>query len=223
MGLFKKVEKFMAPCPHCGTEHEMEYTADTKFYLNGFPKTPVANLMKTVALCTKCGLVYLAQNTYSDTALVLNNPDYQAAAAQEYVSDIEQKLHLLYSLNIYQWVPAYFSAYYHETNQEAKMREWLTKEAENVLTGQDTMYQNVTECNARGACSMPAFKRFEGQFILSPELRLVDIYRRLGKFEDALDVIQRLRAKKYGKTPYTLFEYLDVQEHLIAQKDITWL
>lgn len=211
MGILKPKVQYAA-CPNCGTNNPIQRSEVTKVYLDGTPQMPMEQLLAQCAVCEQCHLIYTADAT-QDAKQIVQQPEYTKACTQKYSDNVEQKLALLHAAFHPWYIASYYARYYHEQQDEISEQKWLNIAIDNIVTGQDQHAEEYI------ATEVPQVKlRRNESMYLYAEVRLVDLYRRAQRFQEATAQIAKLRNRKVLARP-TFYNYLDLEERLIAQQD----
>lgn len=216
MGLFKKkdapTQTQVIKCPVCGCEHTVNVHHYTGFYMDGMHNLPVSKAMEMMVVCTTCGLLYSAEDLAINWKEKLQSKEYQQALAKQYPSLTEQKLALWDALLHGKYMPMYYAHYYHEIGNTLNEQKALRTAIDAINTRVDTDKYHV---NGKDIVNF----RDAGLILMTPDVRLVDLYRRTQQWDAALTQIEKLRSMEYMVTPYTLLSYLKDEEKLIHQKN----
>lgn len=215
MGLSKKskpAQTKVIKCPLCGHEHAINVYNYTGFYLDGMHNLPVSKAMEMMVVCTACGLLYSAEDREINWRVRLRSQEYQQALSKQYPSVTEQKLALWDVLLHREYMPMYYAHYYREIGDREKEQVALQDAITAILSGKDNAKYNMHGIK---------WVNFNcvGQIVLTPDVRLVDLYRRTKQWDKALQQIEKVRTMEYMVTPYELFEYLKFEKRLITQKN----
>lgn len=216
MGLFKKektIPTATIKCPVCGKEHVINVYNYDGVYLDNMPTRPVSQAMEMWVECEECGLLYSAEQLSVNWSEKLHSDEYQAARARTYDSITERKLALWDALLHRAYIPMYAAHYYHEIGNVQKEQEALDAVISSILAGK---YKETYIFDMGKFCAM---RNYGGPFTFTPKELLVELYRRTSRWDEACKQIEKLRNAKYVVTPYSLFEYLKVQEKLIKKKN----
>ncbi len=215
MGLSRKTTISKA-CPNCGKEHELTFYNIPHLYLDCSPALQMSKFTQRIVICTECGLVYFYEDEWLLNAeAAIAQPEYQTALNAEYVSEAEKKLVLLGLLYEFEFVPLYLAHLYRELKNTTKESEWLDVAIKNIQNGADAV------CDAY---PRHEFKNlhFDGELCISPEMRLVDLYRRTEQFENAKECADKL-IKSLDDNPEDVpcQAYLQRELNLIQKRDNT--
>jgi hypothetical protein len=207
------VKQVEITCPNCGAIHTVELHEINAFYLDGMHDLSVSNFVKAMALCN-CGLLCVAGTTPEVNPVIkMKSSGYQKALRASYNSTVEQKLALFDALYYLQGKPLYYAHYYDEIGENVKRQQVLLEAINNIINGLDVASYVITDVNMLSS-------ETEKDLILFPELRLIDMYRCTGQFDEALQQIQTIR-KQYGKNFAT--KYLNTEERLIKKKNSAFM
>lgn len=215
MGLFRKT-KIQRECPNCGKEHDLVFYNVPHLYLDCSPAIPMSRLAQRIAICTECGLVYLLEDEWLlDAEGAVSQPKYQEALKAEYMNDAEKKLVLLGLLYEFEFVPLYRAHLYRECHDTAKEQAWLNIAIKNIEDGVDTVHVAYANQEFRNLS-------FYGELYVSPEMRLIDLYRRTRQFDKAKERAEHLM-KSLGNSPEDTpcRAYLQRELNLIKKKNDT--
>lgn len=215
MGLFNKT-KIQLECPNCGKEHDLMFHNVTHFYLDCSPAIPMSQFAQRIAICTECGLVYFLEDLWLlDPEKAVSQPKYQEALKAEYLNDAEKKLVLMGLLYEFEFVPLYRAHLYRECNDTAKEQEWLHIAIKDIEDGVDEVEDAYTKQEFRNLS-------FCGELYVSPEMRLIDLYRRTGQFDKAKKRAERIM-KSLDDSPEddACRAYLQRELNLIKKKNDT--
>ena len=210
MGLFTKQPKITketvtATCPVCGKQHAAIVHKCEAYFLDGTPQLTLDELLSGYVECD-CGLVF------SVTAPRAINPacaqSYNEARAKEYPDVQSRTLALIQAQCLHSQTNWMYARYYQENHQQDKLQAYL----EERLSG-------LTRYGIEmGSGSLPQIK-LASKFIFNERYERIDLLRRLGRFEEAMECIKTLREAKYYETPHELFDFLKLEEKLINQKN----
>ena len=168
-------------CPNCGKEHQLTlYKA--KYYMDGTPACPVEKWMECMQICS-CGMLILPTPA---SVNIMEIPQYRDVVKPS-DSTIDKLQALLLCSNSAELYPL-CANYYEERNQPEQAMEYLLK---------------AIECNERGEHQAWSYVPFNGflnlpglyEFYLDSQTRLVDLYRRAGQFDKALECIRKDKAR----------------------------
>lgn len=223
MFLFKRKKKknvnpnagrIMLTCPNCGKEHEVRYYQPKEYYLDGTPKD-LEGFLSMVVICD-CGCL-CKENIWSWHVLpqLIAQPDYQAVLKHPY-SEVEKKLRLM----------SFFTPFY------GRAEVWLThivplnEQKDATLRAIERLEELEPQCVEMWLDRfligeyMPQFK-WQGEFHLGVSLQLADLYRRIGKFDNALARLQQ-ESECWPNDKETQ-EYVAFQKNLISKKNVNIL
>lgn len=203
-------------CPVCGRPHMIEVEDSVGCYLDGVPAQSMESMMKMVALCTNCGVLYTTSKLYShiDESTAWRSEEYKQAVQREYRDITEKKLHLFEAMYHPMYMPLYYAHYYHEVGDMEQERKWLNIAIQNLETGEDDEEYNFDGLDF-------AAYHVQGIFVLTPDLRLIDLYRRIGEFDKACQQIAAIKCTPEYECDNALMQYIEYQESLIAEHE-TW-
>lgn len=212
MGLFKKKEKqpecqyITAKCPHCGKEYTLPFY-NFKWRLDGTPDLPMAKRMESLEIC-ECGM--LVSNVALSTRF-FNAPEYQFALQE--TDPVLRKLKAWsVLLNGDAGLHMFYAHHYRECGNAEDEQIELCKAIDTIERGIDNATLRVFPKDC------PQVK-FKSEHFMTPEDRLVDLYRRTAQWDKALVLIQQLRTKEYTVRPNAKFAILDYEERLIKSKN----
>ncbi|MBQ8805953.1 MAG: hypothetical protein IJZ68_05670 [Bacteroidaceae bacterium] len=198
-------------CPICGQLHTLEYQPFTTLFLDAMPFVTMEQTMKMMALCTTCGWAYFIKDLEPINAVsILQGPEYQQVLHAEYRDETEKKLHLFEAIYHMPYMPAYYAHYYQEVGDRDKAVKWLRKMVDDVLDEKDVKPLEI-EKHQFEHCPMSDVLAFY------PDIKLVDLYRRLGDVPKTTQHIAYLRSQQHEAPPTALMEYLTYQETLLKQ------
>lgn len=196
-------------CPICGQMHKIEYHPFTTLFLDAMPFVPMNQIMKMMAFCTTCGWAYFIKDlTPIDAVNILRSAEYKQVLQTQYRDETEKKLHLFDAIYHMPYMPAYYAHYYQEVGDNETASTWLRHMVNDILNERDVKPLEI-EKHQLEHCKLTDVLAFY------PDVKLVDLYRRLGDEDNALRQIASLRAQEYHAEPVTLMEYLACQEALI--------
>ena len=215
MGLFNNT-KIQLACPNCGKEHDLVFHNVTHLYLDCSPAIPMSQFAQRIVICTECGLVYFLEDLWLlDPEGAVSQPEYQEALKAEYLNDAEKKLVLMELLYEFEFVPLYRAHLYRECNDTAKEQEWLNIAIKNIEDGVDTVVDAYTQQELHNLS-------FHGELYVSPEMRLIDLYRRTRQFDKAKERAESI-IKSLNDSPEDApcRAYLQRELNLIKKKNDT--
>jgi transcription elongation factor Elf1 len=198
-------------CPVCGRPHMIEVEDGVGCYLDGVPAQSMESMMKMVALCTNCGVLYTTSKLYAhiDEPAAWRSEEYKQAVQREYRDITEKKLHLFEAIYHPMYMPLYYAHYYHEVGDMEQERKWLNIAIQNIETGEDDEEYNFD------GLDFTAY-HVQGMFALTPDLRLIDLCRRIGEFDKACQQIATIKCTPEYECDNALMQYIEYQEALIA-------
>lgn len=212
MGLFKKTkvppqcQYFTTKCPNCGKEHNLTFHYFT-WRLDGTPNIPMTKRMESLSVC-ECGMLV--------SHIALSTHFFQTQAYKDALQEEDLVLRKLKAwsvlLNSDYSLHLFYAHYYRECNDNANEQLCLKKAIDVIEQGVD----NVTLRVLPKDCPQV---RFQSEHFMTPEDRLVDLYRRTSQWDKALALIRQLRNKEYFVTPNAKFAILDYEEKLIKAHD----
>ena len=212
MGLFKKKEKqpecqyITAKCPHCGKEYALPFY-NFKWRLDGTPDLPIAKRMESLEIC-ECGMLvsHVAFSTY-----FFQTQAYQEALQEE--SPVLRKLKAWsVLLNCDAGLHMFYAHYYHECGDIENEQLAIQQAIKVIEDGVDNATLRVFPHE------FPKVQ-LKSEHFMTPEDRLVDLYRRASQWDKALTLIHQLRNGKYVVKPNAKFAILDYEEKLIQAKN----
>jgi transcription elongation factor Elf1 len=198
-------------CPVCGRPHMIEVEDGVGCYLDGVPAQSMESMMKMVALCTNCGVLYTTSKLYAhiDEPAAWRSEEYKQAVQREYRDITEKKLHLFEAIYHPMYMPLYYAHYYHEVGDMEQERKWLNIAIQHIETGEDDEEYNFD------GLDFTAY-HVQGMFALTPDLRLIDLCRRIGDFDKACQQIATIKCTPEYECDNALMQYIEYQEALIA-------
>jgi transcription elongation factor Elf1 len=198
-------------CPVCGRPHMIEVEDGVGCYLDGVPAQSMESMMKMVALCTNCGVLYTTSKLYAhiDEPAAWRSEEYKQAVQREYRDITEKKLHLFEAIYHPMYMPLYYAHYYHEVGDMEQERKWLNIAIQHIETGEDDEEYNFD------GLDFTAY-HVQGMFALTPDLRLIDLCRRIGDFDKACQQIAIIKCTPEYECDNALMQYIEYQEALIA-------
>ena len=206
-----KMLKKQYKCPICKQKHMIEAEDDNRCYLDGVPFQAMETMMKMTAFCENCGILYTTSPLYShiDEHASWRSEEYKQAVQREYRDITEKKLHLFEAMYHPMYMPLYYAHYYHEVCDMEQERKWLNIAIQNIETGEDDEDYNF---DGLDFAAYPV----QGIFALTPDLRLIDLYRRIGDFDKACQQIAAIKCTPEYECDNALMQYIEYQEALIA-------
>lgn len=211
MGILKSKTQHIA-CPNCGTNNPIQHSEVTKVYLDGTPQMSMEQLLAQCAVCKQCHLIYTA-DAMQNAKQIIQNPEYTEACAQDYSNNVEQKIALLHAAFRPWYIASYYARYYHQQQDEIAEQKWLNTAIDNIVTGKD---QHAAEYSAS---ELPQLKlQKNARVYLYADVRLVDLYRRAQRFDEAQAQLDNIRRRRVMARP-DFYTYLDFEEQLIKRKD----
>ena len=212
MGLFsKKSMSETIKCPNCGQEYIIPAHQYDKHYLDGMYTMPISKMMEMAVVCSKCGLLHSTQDLSGIWKTQHKTAEYKAAMDKVYLNDTERKLALWDALSHSVDLVMYWAHYYNEINDVHSEQQMLHKAIQYIESKKDNY---AAQYNLH---EFAALHHYYGIFAMTPEVRLVDLYRRTSQWEKAIAQIDMLRQKTYVVEPDALFVYLDLEEKLVQK------
>ena len=211
--MFEKAVKTKKECPVCGKMHTLVEHPHQLVWLDGHPQLPMSEFLEQYAMCSECGCVYGVDASESTAMTQLVRSEHYQALRQ---ADCDTPLKKLLCMNEYQWgfgnIPLLLAHYYDEIGDHDKTNDALRQAADAIGSSRFSDTRTIYTGETR------QFKIIQS-LMLQPELYLVDIYRRAGQFESAVNKIAELRARTYFGKPTNIMNYLACEEDLIKAKD----
>ena len=212
MGLFKKNQTTQIVCPNCNTHHTVEVYTENTVYLDGTPQLSIEKLLSQCVVCNHCQLLCINAEQ-PDAKHILQNPDYQQALLQKYPDEVAGKLALLNAAYKPWYLASYYARYYHEQGDLQAEKRWLNIAIEAIVQGED---QHAAEYVPS---ELPQLKlQKNARVYMYADVRLVDLYRRAQRFDEAKAQIENIRRRRVMARP-DFYTYLDFEEQLVSHKD----
>ena len=201
-------------CPICGRPHTLEVTDDVGCFLDGVPYQTMESMMKMVALCENCGVLYTTSkfDANVDEQTAWRSEEYQQAYQASYRDMTEKKLALFDAMYHPTYMPLYYAHYYREVGDAEQESRWLSTAIANIESGADEEEYNMD------GMDFVAY-HIQGVFHLTPEVRVVDLYRRAGEYDKALQHIAQLKCTPEYEMDNALMQYIEYQEMLLASQN----
>lgn len=196
-------------CPNCGKKYNIIPVYATGVYLNGMPKITMKDFTSMMVICD-CGLLVTARNRNADENVkILPSSAYQDALHAKYDSEVEQKLALFDILYSLPQIDMYYAQWFTECNNQTKRLAAITNAITRIKTKQDVQIYLI-----RGEAMYGVNDTLD--LILTPQRRLIDLYRQKGDFAAA-----RLQLKQLRKKPYEIGwdEYMRTELNLIRSQN----
>jgi tetratricopeptide (TPR) repeat protein len=223
MFLFKRKKKknvnpnagrIMLTCPNCGKEHAVRYYQPKEYYLDGTPKD-LEGVLSMAVICD-CGCL-CEENIWSWQApsQIIAQPEYQAILQHPY-NEVEKKLRLM------SFFPPFYGRAEVLLTHIVPLNEQkdATLRAIERLEELEPQYPEMWLDKFIIGDYMPHFK-WHGESQLGVSLQLADLYRRLGKFDNALARLQQ-ESERWPNSQYTQ-EYIAFQNDLMNKKNVNIL
>lgn len=200
-------------CPNCGRTHKVDTTYYHGVYLNGMPKIRMDAFMAMTVICP-CGLLVAAKEFCGvNTKECLSTEAYQTALNATYDSEAEKKLALFDALYHFPQMEMYYTQYYDELGDTNRRNLHLERAVQRILNSTDEQDYLINGDEMYGMKHTYAL-------VLTPERRLIDLYRCLGRFDEAQKQIKKLR-KDSDTEEYQA--YLKLEASLVKAKNSTIL
>ena len=110
------------------------------------------------------------------------------------------------------YMPLYYAHYYREVGDAEQAHRWLRTAIENIESGADDEVYNMEGMDF-------AAYHIQGVFHLTPEVRVVDLYRQAGEYDKALQHIAQLKCTPEYEMDNALMQYIEYQEMLLASQN----
>lgn len=190
-------------CPVCGEKHTATFAPYDKVYLDVFPKLPIKDFLAQYIICTRCGCLYTTDRANISTLEQISQPGYQDILYSGKDDEFIKLALMEYAPFWFGYRNNWWAHYYHEKgNREQELH--YTQLALN--NSSKLLFAPV-------AAEQVSCLQGPGAFCLSGALYTIDLLRRLGKYEDALQLIESV------SKPETLYTH-HRERYLAHQKDL---
>lgn len=191
-------------CPVCGHEQITEVVDTNLYYMDGTKQLNLSEILSRYVVCDKCKMIYDALDVCGTQKTLTD--EYTKIAAQPITNLV--KIQLLQQKEHIQQHDLLVAYAKEECNESA----WI-QAVQNAIND-----DSETVCLAFDAEQLPQI-RIHSMFVMDETVRKIDWMRQIGMFEEARVLINQLRQASYFSTPYSLFEYLNLEEKLIAKRN----
>ncbi len=209
-------------CPLCGKEVVSKTNESGKYkekYLDGQHKMPFDVFISMYHLCPRCGLVYVFYGTgtlfISETVKdIVMSEQYQKISHNKNIPNNLKLLMLIEQIAkareiIGQDINWLYLRYYEEQRDLVNVDKYLQKVINDIETGlffHTNLYEGETGC------------KFNGKMVMSKNVVLIDLNRRLKRFNKAQEYINLVKQTANYNANHPLQQYVAVQQKLIENK-----
>ena len=170
------METIEITCPNCGKKHNITPIHYNGVYLSGMPKISMRDFTSMMKVC-ECGFLVTARKRDIEKAIERFQTDaYQTALHAAYDTEEEYKLALLDVLYNFPQMEMYRAQLFTETGNAAKRHAALEAAIVRIEKRQDVQIYPINGDEMYGIHDTLCL-------ILTPQRRLVDLYRQMGEFE----------------------------------------
>ena len=197
-------------CPICGKQHSVTCATGAKnMYLDMVSMQNMVDFLNAHVVCD-CGMMCFNRAHQLPTPeKLLALPRYQEVLAQYQDPDELRLAIMTYGIQ-YQWAPIYASHYYAQIGDLEKRKKWLSIALQRAQNGYDYSAQTADVVNFYALKRKRKF--FDTQFLYTLQHKYIELYRQLGKFEEANQHCEDLLRKSTSQQEKQFLEY---EKHLI--------
>lgn len=196
-------------CPNCGKQHNIIPIHYNGVYLSGMPKISMRDFTSMMKIC-KCGFLVTARKRDIEKAIERFQSDaYTTALHATYDTEEEYKLALLEALYDFPQMEMYRAQLFTENGNDTKRHAALEAAIARIETRQDVQIYRINGEAMHGVSDTL-------DLVLTPQRRLIDLYRQKGDFAAAKSQLKQLRKK-----PYEIGwdEYMRAESNLIRSQN----
>lgn len=201
-------------CPVCGKQHTVtRVTQPKKMYLDMVPKYNMQEYFSAYVVCD-CGMLcFNKANELPTPAKLLALPRYQDALAITSEVDERKLMVMTYGLQ-YQWAPIYAAHFYAQMQNDEKREKWLNIALQRAQEGYDYNARIVEPAYFEALKLKNTL--FDTRFVYTTNHQYIELYRQLGRFEDAMELCNQMETTKISSHERTWLAY---EKQLIQKKN----